>query len=106
MIDRFAIRIARQGIVRSVLQIVDRPCVVTPPRKMHGQFSGDIACLHTIGRLHAETDLAVPPQSLAWGYALVKHIVVQGMAEAIAPSNGPVGPFHGALQLQKLPMTR
>src|SRR5215510_12534310 len=99
MIDRFAIGIVRQGIVRGVLQIVDRPCVVTPPRKMHGQFSGDVTCLHTIRRLHPETDLTVPPQPLAWGYALVKHLVVQSMTEAIAPSNGPVRPFRGALQL-------
>ena len=64
MIDRFGVSVALDGALSGLLPIPDRPRIVPPPLKVHGQLGGNLSRLLAIPLLFSLPNLpmqAHPP---------------------------------------------
>jgi hypothetical protein len=94
--------IAVTRVLGRLAQVADRPAVVPAQLKVLGQFGRDRCCAVAEAGLQA---LAQPPVELPAsrrGQALVQHVLVEPVPEAIAAGHRPVRPFADSRGLQEL----
>src|SRR5215831_861380 len=95
-----------QRVLRRLLQIVQRPRIVPPTLKVDRQGCGVLSGLRPITALfplaNGAMELDAPPRR----QAVIQHLLVEGMAELVAPRHRPVRPFLYPAGLQDVAASR
>src|SRR5215471_4369680 len=94
--------IASYRVLSGLLQIDDRPEIVTALFKMHRQLCRYVPGMGPIGLLQALADALVQTDTSRCRNLVVDHILIQGVNELVASRDGPIGPGDGPGWPQKL----
>src|SRR5262249_17778341 len=93
MVDRLPVSRPLQRVQGGAPAILHRPPIIPPLAKMHGEFSRDLADA-TVVRLFLPFADAEMKALLSLGrHFLSLHLLMQGVAKAIAWGLGAVGPL-------------
>jgi hypothetical protein len=93
---------APHSVLSRLLQILHRLVVVPSLLKMHGQFSGDLACLLAIGGFRSLADALMQPLSPSRWDTLVEDFLIQGVEETVPRRDSAIRPVRCATRPQKM----